>query len=223
LGWWVGVFGLAVAVHSLFLAWGQTDEAGKGWQFGMTGGAKYWWPAYNPVGFFATFVIGVLAAGVADSLGRRPAKPSKAGLRVGDVVVVVSLVAVLALLWTLRRESDFAFSWPTQPYYFPLFPLLFGLILAWGPHSRWAGRLLDNPPARFIATISFGLYIWHYLFLEASQMVWSNVRYFGITDLGEWAWKIGVLYGLATVVATLSWYFFEKPIVLWSQRQGKRV
>lgn len=222
LAWWMGVFCLTLVGHSLLLAFGQTDSFQKGWQYGMSGGAKYWWPAYNPIGFFATFVIGVLAAGVADGVSRRPALMTKSFRWTWDLVVIVALVVWAALLWFLRNEGDFAFSWPTQPYYFPLFPLIVGTILALAPHSRVMAKVLDNPPARFLATISFGLYIWHYLLLEGSRVLWPDVQYFGIRDLGDWAWKMGLVYAAATVVATISWYAFEKPIVLWAQKKTQR-
>jgi len=47
------------------------------------------------------------------------------------------------------------------------------------------------------------------------------VHYFGIRDIGEWGVKIGSIYAAALVVASLSWYFFEKRIVEWSQNRGK--
>jgi len=219
LGFWVGVFALTVAGHLLVLALGQTDPVLKGWQFGLSGGAKYWWPAYNPVGFFATFVVGVFAAGVTNALGRAT-PPTKPGW-LWDALVVAALVAWALLLWILRKQPDFAFSWPLQPYYFPTFALLVGAVLALAPHTRFMKFVLDNPVARFIATISFGLYIWHYLFLEGSQLIWPDVHYFGIHNLGDWALKIGSIYAAALVVATLSWYFFEKRIVEWSQNRGK--
>ena len=217
LGFWLGVFVVAVVGHLLFLVFGQTDTGLKGWQFGMSGGAKYWWPAYNPVGFFATFVLGVLAAGVTDGLGRQARV--KSGSLVWDGLVAAALVAWVCLLWSLRKEPDFAFSWPTQPYYFPTFAILVATVLALTPHTRGMKFVIDNPVARFVATISFGLYIWHYLFLEASQLFWPEVHYFGIRNLGDWAVKIGSIYAAALVVATLSWYFFEKRIVEWSQHR----
>jgi len=221
LGWWLAVFALAVAGHVAFLVWGQTDSFQKGWQWGMSGGAKYWWPAYNPVGFFATFVIGVIAAGVTDGIGRKPGLVGDRFRWTWDLGVVAALVLWVGLLWLLRHEGDFAFSLPTQPYYFPTFALIVAVVLALGPHTRVMGRVLDNPVARFVATISFGLYIWHYLFLEASRLVWPEVQYFGIVRLEDWALKMGIIYALAAVMASLSWYTFEKPIVAWSQRKGK--
>ena len=221
LAFWWGVFALTVVGHLLFLAFGQTDSVLKGWQYGMSGGAKYWWPAYNPVGFFSTFVLGVIAAGVNEGVGRKQAPDQKPGSWLWDALVFAALAAWAFLLWTLRREPDFAFSWPTQPYYFPTFALLVAAVLAFTPHTRIMRVFIDNPVARFIATISFGLYIWHYLFLEASQLFWPDVHYFGIRDIGDWALKVGSIYAAALLVATVSWYFFEKRIVEWSQNRGK--
>jgi len=217
-GFWIGVFGLAVAVHGLFLLWGQTGPSQKGWEYGMVGGAKYWWPMYNPVGFFATFVVGVLAAGVAEALGRRPGPASGWA----DLGVVAALGAWALLLWVLRKEGDFAFSWPAQPYYFPTFALVVGVVLGLGPRTRWAGRWLDNPPARFLATISFGLYIWHYLLIELTQrFLVPEFHYFGIQDPLRWLGIVAGVYAGAAVLATASWYLFEKPIVDWSQKRGR--
>lgn len=220
-GWWIGVFALAVAVHAALLTFAQTDSVMKGWQYGMSGGAKYWWPAYNPVGFFSVFVLGVLAAGVTDRLSRL-VRWQASGSWGADAVVSLALAGAVFLLWSLRKSPDFAFSWPTQPYYFPLFPLLMALVLAFGPHTRLMGKVLDNPPFRFLATISFGLYIWHYLLLEASRLLWPDVQYFGVRDLGDWAVKIGAIYFAAGVLATASWYWFEKPLVTWSQKRNEK-
>jgi peptidoglycan/LPS O-acetylase OafA/YrhL len=215
LAWWAAVFALTVAGHLALLTWGQTDTVGKGWQYGMYGGAKYWWPAYNPVGFFGTFVIGVLAAGVAGRVRRVS--------WLWDALAAVALAGIAALLWSQRHAPDFAFSWPTQPYYFPTFALLVGVVLSLAPHSHFVGKALDNPPARFIATISFGLYIWHYLFVEvANSLFWPDLHYGGVRDLGDWAFKFACVYGAALVVATASWYLFERKIVAWSQNRAAR-
>jgi peptidoglycan/LPS O-acetylase OafA/YrhL len=221
LAYWIGVLVVALLGHSLMLAIGQTDLIGKGWEYGSTGGAKYWWPTYNPIGFFATFVLGILAAGVCDTVGRNSTL-IRGRLRWSpDIFVVAAVAATIALLWLVRHEPDFAFSWPAQPYYFPIFPLLVAAILALSPHTRLIGRLLDNRAARYVATISFGLYIWHDLLLEGSKLIWPTMTIFGIDDPVDWFVKITAVYAVAFVVATVSWYRFEKPIVEWSQGRRK--
>lgn len=41
-----------------------------------------------------------------------------------DAAFVVSIVATFAFLWNVREADDFAYSWPTGPYRFPLVPTL---------------------------------------------------------------------------------------------------
>jgi peptidoglycan/LPS O-acetylase OafA/YrhL len=218
--WWLVVWIAMVGVHALFLAYGQTDSFQKGWQFGLSGGGKYWWPTYNPVGFFATFLFGVLAAGVSQELGRR--RKDERGSWGADIVVFGTLAAWVFLLWELRHEGDYALSWPLHPYYFPTFDLMIALVLAFSPHTRLMGRLLDNPPARFVATISFGLYIWHYVLIAAVGWLWRpDLERSAIRNPADWALLFTAIYGVATLLAAASWYWFEKPIVAWSQKKKR--
>ncbi len=46
----------------LLQTYGVPDSVGRGWEHGSVGGAKFWWPNYNPIAFFAMFAVGVLAA-----------------------------------------------------------------------------------------------------------------------------------------------------------------
>ena len=64
----VGEIALVVWLQSVLVQF-PPDRVGRGWEHGIVGGAKLWWPNYNPVGFFAIFAIGVLAAGVQVRLG----------------------------------------------------------------------------------------------------------------------------------------------------------
>ena len=52
------------------------------------------------------------------------------------------------------------------PYDYPWFQLAVGAALALLPSTVVVGRLLDNPVVRYLARISFGLYVWHYVVLE---------------------------------------------------------
>src|SRR5690606_7896219 len=55
------------------------------------------------------------------------------------------------------------YGWFGIPYAFPWMPVAVGTALVGLPSSVLAGRLLDNSISRFIAAISFGIYIWHFL------------------------------------------------------------
>ncbi len=224
LGFWLMVFGLVVIAQSLLLAYGQTDAAGKGWENGPYGGAKLWWPNYNPIGFFGIFVIGIVAAGLSTGLGRLRSRMYSPISWPFDLAVLAALYLGVRMLWELRAQPDFDFSFPTMPYYFPYFPLVIGVILALAPHTRVVGRLLDNKTARFIATISYGLYIWHYALLELARLtLWpDDFGTFGVIDATDWLFRIVGIYALAFLLATLSWYLMEKRIVAWSKRWGRR-
>jgi peptidoglycan/LPS O-acetylase OafA/YrhL len=141
-----------------------------------------------------------------------------------DLAVVASLCVIVAMLWELKGQADFAFSLPSMPYYFPAFPLAIAVILALAPHTRFVGRVLDNKAARFIATISYGLYIWHYALLELGRLwLWpDDFGTFGVMDATDWFFRIVGVYAVAFLLATLSWYLLEKRIVAWSKGWGRR-
>ena len=224
LGYWVAVLAAVLILHSLLLAYGQTDDVGKGWQFGPYGGAKSWWPTYNPIGFFAIFIVGILAAGISTGLARWLSRMRDPVRWPFDLLVLGAMFLGLRMLWDAKALPDFGLSFPTMPEYFPYFPLVVGAILALGPHTRSVGRALDNRVFRYIATISYGLYIWHYALLELARItLWpDDFNTYGVLDPGDWLFRIVVIYAIAFVLATLSWYLFEKRIVAWSKRWGGR-
>ena len=223
IGYWLAVMVVVLAVHQLLLTFTVPDDDGKGWMFGPYGGAKGWWPDYNPVGFFAIFLIGILSAGFSAGLGRlltRWFDPWRWPL---DLAVLLALYLGFRILWETRDLTDFGFSFPTMPYYFPAFPLAVGAILVFAPHSSFVGKWLDNRLFRFIATISFGLYIWHYALLELARLtIWPDFGTYGVLDATDWLVRIVAVYAVAFLLATLSWYLFERRIVAWSRGFGRR-
>ena len=225
IAYWILVLAVVLVVHQLLLWFTIPDEDGKGWMFGPYGGAKAWWPDYNPVGFFAIFLIGILSAGLSTGLGRLLVSRWFAPWRWPfDLAVLVALYLGFRILWETRALDDFGFSFPTMPYYFPAFPLMVGAVLVFAPHSGFVGKWLDNRTFSFIATISFGLYIWHYALLEIARIwLWpDDFGTYGVADATDWLFRIVGVYFVAFVLATLSWYFFERPIVTWSRRFGAR-
>jgi peptidoglycan/LPS O-acetylase OafA/YrhL len=191
----------------------------KGWQFGIVGGAKYWMPHYNPWGFFGHYALGVLAAGANTAWQRRRAAAAEKGGNPGslaaEILVWGGAAAMAALLWVCRQAPDFSVSVGSQPYYFPWFPLAATVALAGLPQSRWDWKVWDNPVGCFIARISFGLYIWHYLIMELLSLAWwpDYRRDFGIADPLKWGGITALAFGTTTLVAWLSWTFLEKPLL----------
>ena len=216
---WVAAFGLVLVANSLIHLWFTPSEDGRGWDYGQLGGAKYWMPNYNPIGFFGHFTIGILAAGITTVImqqGTAIERLRKYGLF--DAAGAAALVLAGLLIWLMRHRGEFDFSFQHQPYYFPAYAILFGIILLSAPFSLKLGRLLDNRFFRFTARISFGLYIWHYLFITLIEWyVIKDYHYFGIEDVWRWLGISVSVVAISYVAATVSFYFIEQPFINWSK------
>jgi peptidoglycan/LPS O-acetylase OafA/YrhL len=224
VGYWIGVFVLTVLAHFWIMQNLTPDSFERGWQYGLLGGAKYWMPNYNPVGFFGHYCIGVLAAGFIAWRQRRVAQGIPARTRVFDGIVITSSLAAIAFIYITAYAGEFSFSLGRQPYGFPAFPISVALILAAAPFATWVQRPLDNTFFRYTAKVSFGLYIWHYPILELTR-IWYNpdYRYFGISSLGYWALLSTAILIVSYVVAALSYRFIETPFLKEPTRVQTRV
>jgi peptidoglycan/LPS O-acetylase OafA/YrhL len=213
LVYWLTVMGVVLLLNQGVITYLEPSEEGRGWQYGIVGGAKLWMPHYNPVGFFAHFSLGIFAAGFIAWWKIREGKRHW----MFDIISLLSFAALVLLIWWRRfpPEHDLSFSFQGQPYFFPLFPGLVGVLLASLPFSLLTGRLMDNPFARYTAKVSFGLYIWHYVILELTRLLYDEKwSYFGIKSFGTHLAFSGVTLLLAYGVATLSYYFIEKPFLV---------
>jgi peptidoglycan/LPS O-acetylase OafA/YrhL len=90
---------------------------------------------------------------------------------------------------------------------------LLGVSLGSDPRSSLLGRALSAGWLRYIGRISYGIYLLHYpLFI-----LWA--RFFGTLDFYQAHKMAGSLIAfagqiaLATIAATISWRFFEEPIL----------
>lgn len=216
---WLITFGFVLVANSLVHLWFTPSGNGRGWEFGQIGGAKFWMPNYNPIGFFGHFTIGILAAGVTVAIMQRGAAIERLRKRgLFDVVGAAALVLAGLLIWRMRHLGEFDFSLQQQPYYFPTYAILFGIVLFTAPFSLSLGRWLDNGLFRFIAKISFGLYIWHYLFITLIEKYFiPDYHYFGIVDVGRWLAISGFVVLISFIAATLSYYLIEQPFINWSK------
>ena len=214
---WLAVIAAAIAAHLLFTRFVRPDAIGRGWDYGLIGGAKFWMPRYNPFAFFAMFATGALAAGLQVQLAKRRGP-------LFDVLALAALIAVLVIfgIQTHARGTE-AYGWFNIPHTFPLLQLTAGLLLAFAPSSLMVGAILDNPVTRYVARISFGLYVWHYVVLELF------VR-FGVRDLdhGQMTDPLRLaLFGGAVVlvsgiVAHASFYLLENPVIRWARAREER-
>lgn len=209
---WLGIIALTLVIHALIVAYLPIDDVNRGWDHGIVGGAKAWVPRYNPIGFFAIFAIGALAAGVQTMIAARH--------RVNDVIGVLAIVAAGAIMaqYMATGMTD-GYSFLGIPYGFPLMPLAIGVALVALASSISVGRWLDSAPVRFIARISFGIYVWHMLIIWLAPKVVPGA--FQTADAGgwyNWLWSSAGVVAASIAIATLSFYLIEQPAVRWARR-----
>jgi peptidoglycan/LPS O-acetylase OafA/YrhL len=208
----LGVPGLALLAHMAFSSFVVVDPHRLGWEYGLQGGAKTWMPWFNPFSFFAMFAVGALAGGVQVMLGR---------FRhwVMDIICLAALLAVAAYMWgEAYREAGELYGWLKVPYRFPIMHVLVGIILATGPSTVLLGRMLDNPPVRFLAQISFGIYIYHTIVIDLIQVYFVPKFVFGtMTDGSVWLMATVASVVLSVVIAAASYRWLEAPVIAWAR------
>ncbi|MEU0496061.1 acyltransferase [Mycobacterium sp. NPDC006124] len=216
LSLWGALIGLLVVAQLLIVAQMQPDDEERGWEFGYVGGAKEWMPYFNPVALFAIFAVGVLGGGVHTLLAERRSI-------IFDGLVVIGLV-LAGYGMVSRFPSAEGYGVANIPYGFPLFPLGIALTLIGMPRSVWAGRLTERRPVVFVARISFGIYLWHFLVMDVVLRLWvHDYSIAGMTSLWRWGWTTAGVVVVTGVLATVSHYRLEAPVVRWARGQEQHI
>lgn len=212
---WLAVIAVVLAGQYLLQTYGVPESAGRGWEHGSVGGAKFWWPNYNPVAFFAMFAVGVLAA----SLQARVAKYRNIAFD------VLALGGFAFAAWQLNAygPDSSAYGLLNIPYAYPWFPIGVGIVLLAMPSSVFLRWLSENPVVAYIARVSFGIYVWHYFLMEVVRTLWvPQYVYWGMRDVGQWMWISAGVVGTAFVIATFSYYLLEEPVIRWARTLERR-
>ena len=210
---WLAVIAMAIAGHWLFYNYVSVDTNRRGWEFGLQGGARSWMPAFNPFGFFAMFAIGGLAAGIQVRLS---------GVRsiLFDIAALVAVAVAASVIWSLGlRGANEAYGWMGIPYQFPAFHVLIATVLITAPSSLLVGRVLDNPLVSWLARISFGIYVWHYLVLELVRVYWvPEIQHGTMRDGATFLTVSALITCITLVIASASWRWLEQPMIEWARR-----
>ncbi len=212
---WLVIVAAVVGLQFVALRVLQPDAFQRGWEFGTVGGAKFWWPNYSPFGFYAIFAIGALAAGVQVQIAR---------LRSGwfDLLALAGLaLAIGSMAWFFPVAEGFGLA--NIPYGFPWFPLGVALILISVPSSAALYRITEIAPIAYVARVSFGIYVWHYFLMEIVRVLWQpRYVYWGMINVGAWAWISFAVVVLSFFIATLSYALLEEPIIRWARGLERR-
>lgn len=214
---WLGVIAVALVAHTLFVRFVHPGSYQRGWDYGLIGGAKTWMPNFNPFGYFAMFATGALAAGVQTKLARNRNFAFDA-LALAAVVTVVVLLAIQT-----RANGTESYGQLLVPHNFPWFHLAIAASLALLPSSVVLGRILDNPVVRYLARISFGIYVWHYVVLELVRItIAPDIDHGQMQDPVRMAWVSGLIIAISILIAHTSFYLLENPIIIWARGLEKR-
>jgi peptidoglycan/LPS O-acetylase OafA/YrhL len=207
---WIPVLLLALAVHGLVMELVAKPVLMPNDAFAT---AKHWFPRYNPLSFFVMFAIGTLAAGVHTQIARSDKRTDL--LRGVGVMAFGVLVPTLAYA-SVARVLDLELP----PFAFPVLPLATGLFLVLCQKFP-TKRLLDGPVMAFVAKISFGIYIWHSLLIVLLQDILLPLQLAPVLSLALLA---GGSFAGAVLIATVSYTYFEEPIIFWARRleRGRR-
>jgi len=207
---WVGMIALVIGAQYLAITYLVPDAHQRGWEYGTIGGAKFWWPNFNPIAFYAMFAIGILAAGVQVRL----AAIKSAWF---DLVALTGLGLAIASIALNVPQFD-AYGLANIPYAFPWFPLGVAMILVGTQGAVVLPRFTDLRPIAYVARISYGLYVWHYLLMEIVRLAWQpHYVYWDMTDVTQWALISAGVVAVAFLIATVSYTLMEEPVMRWAR------
>jgi peptidoglycan/LPS O-acetylase OafA/YrhL len=169
--------------------------------------------AENLPGYLDIFACGMISAYVFVRFGER--LRSAFGLFAPLVAVagVAALVALLESLFAFRYADQWAAVWQIDKR--PLLGAAFALIaLASLLSPRWWQLLLDNPPLRFLAVISYNLYLYHQM-LARELLAWKIPPFVGDPHYDP-GWQIRytqIAFAVTIAQAAAVTYLFERPIL----------
>jgi peptidoglycan/LPS O-acetylase OafA/YrhL len=192
----------------------MTSNKLKGWQYGLTGGAKQWLPYWNIDTFFSQFLCGSLAALIIVALRLRGTTQS----RNFDVAAVFfGLAAVLLVADRLVVGAPDRIT--NQPYLAPFYAILMAAVLVASAFSTIIYKALDNRVFRWIAKLSFSIYLWHMVLIVLIERKASkNYVYYGVTDTSEWVLLSFIVLSGSICIAALSWRFLESPVLKYARK-----
>ena len=214
---WLAVIAIAIGAHLLFIRFVHPGSIRRGWDYGLMGGAKLWMPRYNPFGFFAMFAIGALAAGLQVQFAKHRGQ-------LFDVLALAALATILVIFGVQTRANGTeAYGLFSIPHTFPILQIAAGLFLAFAAASLRVGALLDQPVVRYIARVSFGLYVWHYVVLELFvRFIVPDLDHGQMTDPTRLLLFGSAIILVTGVVAHASFYLMEQPIIRWARNLEAR-
>jgi peptidoglycan/LPS O-acetylase OafA/YrhL len=168
----------------------------------------------NLPGYLDIFAFGMIAALLYTRYGDRVrASRWRYGAPAVALGGTVALVALLESLYSYRFYEQWSAVWQIENR--PLLGAAFAVMALGSLTSpRWWQILLDNPPLRFLAAISYNLYLYHQMI--ARELLAHRIPSYsgGPHDDPEWqARYTAMAFTAAIAAATVVTYLFERPLL----------
>ena len=132
-------------------------------------------------------------------------------------VLLAGLVAAIGLVWIGRHDGDLGWWFAFGPSAAALLIAMFVLVLGRYAHGRHrdsaAPRSLVTKIATRLGEASFGIYLWHTVFLDLAVMVCER-QSFGLTAR---IWMLLATVPITIGVSLLSWHYIEAPMVAFAR------
>jgi peptidoglycan/LPS O-acetylase OafA/YrhL len=168
----------------------------------------------NLPGYLDIFAFGMLAAQLFTRFGDRWRAP-----RLRYISPLIALGGIVALwellenLYAYALHEQWAGVWQIDKR--PLLGAAF-LVIALGSLTspRWWQILLDNVPLRFMATISYNLYLYHQMI--ARELLWQHIPPYAGNPLHDTVWQeryTASAFAITITQAMLVTYGFERPLL----------
>jgi peptidoglycan/LPS O-acetylase OafA/YrhL len=168
----------------------------------------------NLPGYLDIFAFGMIAAYLFTRFGDvwRNSRVAFAAPAIA-IAGFAALLTLLKNLFAYRFYDQWAGVWQINNR--PLLGAAFAAIaLGFLVSPRWWQALLDNPPLRFLAAISYNLYLYHQL--VARELLWHHLPSFADDPHYDPTWQsqyTWIAFGSTIAQATLVTYCFERPLL----------
>ncbi len=177
----------------------------------------------NTLTFFSTFANGMLGAYIYIKLTKT--MPKKWYLALLFTAISIACLLLYKVIIAYRMSYEDERKWQVDfRYIFSIFNMV--MILSMIFASKWYRLLFNNKIMRFIAILSYNLYIYHQLIAfklkEYKIPFWDGDELPNMSGNEEWKIKYTIICAIvALIVGTLATYLIEKPAAKFIKKKLK--